>query len=244
MVGDFNVVGMVVFISLGLFLFACKKESPNSNNPLIGKWVSPYGLDNYWEFTSEENVTFFAKGSVIPGNVTHNINKPGERYEETVYGPLKYRYSVVKDTVKFETYGSLNNKVYRVQGAMREGNTLYIWNYKTLPGIENHIDEVSYYCLDGAKCASTTNRKVTVIVESGLKGAVHIALGQNDGTPYETDSDGNPVITVDQGTIHKSTLPWHPAYMTHNAFDFVVKDCEDGTLTDLNDWGHDAYRNI
>ena len=239
---DFNAIGILFFFVLGLSLFSCIEEIETSSNPLLGKWVSPYSDNTYWDFLSEKSVNNYRNGKERPGNVEIMTNRGGQEYISTIFGPLHYRYRLSSDTTKFETYGSLNNKTWMKYAAMREDNILYIWNYKTLPGLENHIDEVSYYCLSGNICPSKTDRKVTVIVESGLEGNVHIAFGQKDGTPCQFDKDGNPIIRVDQGSIHKTTLPWHPAFMTHNAFDFLVEDCADGSLLDINDWGHDAYR--
>ncbi len=239
MKGDFCLCKMLVLLAISFAILSCGSEDHAISNPLLGKWVSPYNQDTYWEFTSGKNVNYQKDGREWPGNIEYMV---GAEYKSTTFGPLFYKYQKSKDTIKFATFGSLNNLDWRKFAALRDKNILYIWNYKTLPGIENHIDEVSYFCLDGKTCPSQTSRKITVVIESGLEGAVHIAFNQRDGIPPEFDQDGNPVIIVNQGTIHKTQLPWHPAYMTHNAFDFVVKDCETGALTDINDWGHDAYR--
>lgn len=242
MKGDFNVGKIMVLLAISFSWFSCESENAIITNPLIGKWVSPYNQDTYWEFTSDKNVNYLRDGREWPGNVEIMVSRGGIEYKSTTFGPLHYKYQKSKDTIKFETFGSLNNLNWMKYAALRDDNILYIWNYKTLPGIENHIDEVSYFCLEGKTCPSQTSRKITVVIETGLAGAVHIAFNQRDGIPPEFDQNDNPVIRINQGTIHKTQLPWHPAYMTHNAFDFVVKDCETGALTDINDWGHDAYR--
>ena len=242
MKGDFYVIRISIYLLIGLAFNSCQSEVEKTIPPLLGKWVSPYNESTFWKFQSEKFVKHLREGQERPGNGEVMVSRGGEPYASTIYGPLNYRYKQTGDTIKFETYGSLNDLIWMRYGAMREDNIMYLWNYKTLPGIENHIDEVSYFCLEGKTCPSQTSRKITVVVESGLAGAVHIAFNQRDGIPPEFDQDGNPVIRVNQGTIHKTQLPWHPSYMTHNAFDFVVKDCETGALTDINDWGHDAYR--
>ena len=243
MKGDYNVSELLIFIVLGLILFSCGNKEQVSTNPLIGKWVSPNGGDSYWDFTSETQVNRYLRGKEWPGNEEIMVSRAGENPLSTIYGPLNYNYSFSNDTIKFETFGSLNNKTWMKYGALREDNKLYIWNYKGLPGIENHVDEVSYYCLEGDTCSNESKNRIIVIIESGLEGAVHISFDQKDGIPPEFDENKNPIITIDQGSIHKTTLPWHPTYMTDNAFDFMIKDCFNGTLSDINDWGHGDYRN-
>lgn len=241
MKGRFNGISIIISC-LWLLLVSCNKNKSIHDNPIKGKWVSAHSSETYWNFTSEENVTYTYKGKQIPGNETYTINLSDKTYEETVYGPLKYKYYINRDTIKFETYGSSNNKTFARYGAMRNANKIYIWNYKTLSGIEHHIDEVSWYCLEGTTCTNDPSKKITVIIDEDLKGAVHISFNQKDGIPYKNDKDNNPIITIDQGSIHKTTLPWHPSYMTENAFDFKIRKCETGDLANINDWGNDAYR--
>jgi len=224
---------------LFILLLGCKKEQ----NPLIGTWISENYPDSKFVFRNDMTADLIRRGSNFSENGPILEQDTTGQYIEHFYGPLNYQYSIVNDTYNIDFIGSNNQKIYRSYHAMIHNNALLTFNYKTLPGIENHIDEVGKYLLLGSEKVHHKSKKIIIVIEEGHEGQFHIAYDQKDGVPPVYDDEGNLVLEL-EGNILKTQMKADVLVMIYDGFDFKLRTCDSKQIVDINDINHQHYRSL
>ena len=175
----------------------------------LGAWTSdsnkgyeieftPTGL--FFEYHKGEKTTY--KGMKYDSN---------EMMIEVDYGELQYKAKAVaeSDSTIIQLIGSKNKQIYREKMLLRcKGNKLVVVIYKTLPGIENHIQVASLFTRKGAQHQPIEGlARWHFILPAALdKDLITIAFNQKDGEPCDVNSQGEAVIRIPSNGILKTQL--------------------------------------
>lgn len=237
-------IRIILFLSITLisFLSACKKEADFKRNQLTGAWEEAFAGQLSIHFAADSLISRYRNGELVG---TPNFEKDSSgQLVETNYGPLYFKVDQISnDSIQGRILGSTNQKVFSKNTFILNGDYLTEIRYKTLPGIENHIDEVQ--CYQRAKSTKSISRKVKqekIIFPQGLEGFIYIAYGQKDGQKIELDEHGNRILTIPKNGILKTQAIEDPEILATDQFVFYEKDSLSGVLRPYPVYQHGAFR--
>jgi len=209
---------------------------------LIGEWINSH--NNEVKLIFKEDGFFEKQRKDVTSDGKFLEKDSTGMLIEVDYGPFQYKVkSINGDSISCDIVGSKNGKVFSKHVFIISDSKLFNLTYKTLPGIENHIDEIGVYYNAANPSADEENGIVEkIILPQGHSGSIHIAYGQKDGAPVELDEWGNRILEVSKNGLLKTKMQEDPMILAMDRFEFYQRDSITGKLSRLRDYQHGEFR--
>ncbi|HPQ35269.1 MAG TPA: hypothetical protein PK563_12295 [Tenuifilaceae bacterium] len=185
------------FLIVIIFLFS--SCSVKLNSYIYGDWTQINDLNQKYVFNENSTFSYYVYGKQV-----FNTNKSKYlvvKKRDTLWLKIKYYFPILGQGEKFK-------KITEEKAILINHDYLTIISYKSLKGIENHIDEYSVWIKDvpEPKRDLFSKKKQIYVIPDNYKGWVWIAFNQKDGKNPVYDSLGNPMLIIPENGILKTTL--------------------------------------
>lgn len=226
-----------------IFCDACEVHTFEDvyKNPIVGIWTAVYNPTSQIEYSADG---YFYNCQMDMSEVIH-LEEVDGKYEEIRYGELLFKMGKWQgDSLFLTLIGSENGKELAKDIVILEDDFLVKINYKALPGIEKHIDEMELYRRENSTKMPSFNSFEKIIIPKGLTGDVMIAYDQKDGQPVQFDAVGNPILEIPKSGVLKTQLKENPMNLAAQRYAFFEKNEVEGTLQPLRNFQHGTYRHL
>jgi len=232
-------------ISIVLFFlsfFSCGQSSTKiTKEQIIGTWIDQHNVK--LEFTSDGYYKKAYPDFSLPNKKL--IIKNG-KYEEIDFGILEYKLKRRNiNSFDLRIIGSKNGLEFSKYTIILKDNNLLRISYKTLPGIENHIDEIGWYVKEGTKIKPVkTKIKEKFIIPKGFNKMIYIAYDQPEGQELIQDADGNRILNIPKNGILKTKFKEIPEIMAFQNYEFYENDQNADSLIKMREFQHEDFQTV
>lgn len=205
-------------LSIPLCIISCKSYPKASH---------PFQIVGSWQDASDMRKKIVFRNDGIYDEFDQNGKVEFKFYTQTKdsltlknFGSLKYTTTSSGDSIFVNFIGELNNELYSNELFINKRASLIRINHKTLPGIKDHIDEISVYKNIGKNRTGDIKYGHTdftsIVLPAKFTGLVYIAYNQPDGINLETGKRGKVLAIPSSGVVKVKDIEVFDSYLDGN----------------------------